>query len=570
MKIEYSTKSKKFEIRCNYAENGLIADLPSKKFQKRRMVWAAPALARNCEFLLRRLREEMTPEAIEVAEKGMERKRIRRQPFPGWYQFRTNPFKHQRQALDHAWGLEHNAFFMEMGTGKTKVAIDLNSARIMSGTFDVWVVFCPIAIRDNWVDEVRTHCPLTNIPVHVVGDFTKAKERALLKAGGSNQPFIALVGIESLSQKIRGGKVYETLVEMIGDKNFGVTVDESHLIKGHDSNRSRNVQDLAQYAKTVDLMTGTPIAQGIMDLYQPFQVMNPEIIGMGDFYSFRNRYAEMGGYENREVVGYKNVEELMSLIQPYVFQRTKEETLDLPDKLYSRRAVQMSKEQARVYRELDKETESMIKDLARGGQSVEVIVDQVLTKYNALQQITGGFVNYDDESGEEKVRRSAWLVEPEHNPKVKELMAVAAENPGKPVIIWAKFRNEITIIVEALERKYGRGSVSEYHGGLNKDERKASLAAFKSGQTQFFVANQQTGGTGLTVNESNLVVYFSNSLKLVERLQSEDRNHRIGQKNDVVYVDLVCTGTKDVTVLQAIREKRDVAEYVREAMQAAS
>lgn len=568
MKIEYNTKSKKFEIRCNYAENGLIADLPSKKFQKRRMVWAAPALARNCEFLLKRLREEMTPEAIEVAEKGMERKRIRRQPFPGWYQFRTKPFEHQRQALDHAWGLEHNAFFMEMGTGKTKVAIDLNSARIMSGAFKVWVVFCPIAIRDNWRDEVRTHCPLTDIPVHVVGDFTKAKERALLKAGESGQPFIALVGVESLSQKFRGGKAYDTLVEMIGDKSFGVTVDESHLIKGHDSNRSRNVQDLAQYAKTVDLMTGTPIAQGIMDLYQPFQVMNPEIIGMGDFYSFRNRYAEMGGYENREIIGYRNVEELMSLIQPYVFQRTKEETLDLPDKLYTRRAVQMSKEQARVYKELDKETESMIKDLSRKGETVEVIVDQVLAKYNALQQVTGGFVNYDDESGEEKVRRSAWLVEPEHNPKVKELMAVAAENPGKPIIVWAKFRNEITIIVEALEKKYGRGSVSEYHGGLRWDERKASLTAFKSGQTQFFVANQQTGGTGLTINESNLVVYFSNSLKLIDRLQSEDRNHRIGQENDVLYVDLVCTGTKDVSVLQAIREKRDVAEYVREAMQA--
>jgi len=573
--ITYNPKAKKFEIECTFAENSLIAGLPSKRFQARRRIWQATALSRNAEFMLSdpRIKQAMTPDAVAVAEKSVNRVKIRREPFPAWYRFKTQPFKHQQQALDHVWGLERHALFMEMGTGKTKVAIDLNAARMMEGSIDTLVVFCPNAIRDNWADEWATHSPLQDIPALIVGDLTKSKKQALVTRASGLERSVIVVGMESLQQKRRGGSAWDTLLEMVGGRKYAVVVDESHLAKNPDANRSKNVEDIAGNAQFCGIMTGSPIAQGILDLYQQFQILDPDIIGIGDYFSFRSRYAEMGGFENRQVIGYNNVEELMGLVKPYVFQCTKKEALDLPEKLYTRRIVKMTKEQEKVYREIDKESETMISDAVSRGTPFELVVEQVLAKYNALQQVTGGFVNYDDilevdEFGGtvDKVRKSAWLVEPERNPKVKELMAIAEEHGDKPIIVWAKFRNEIEIIVNALRAKYGPDSVAEYHGGISREDRKASMAGFKEGRHRFFVANQQTGGTGLTINEANVVVYFSNSLKLVERLQSEDRNHRIGQKNDVLYIDLVCQGTKDVDVMQAIRDKKDVADYVRDSM----
>lgn len=568
MIITYSSKSKKFVIKASFAESASIADLPNKRFQRRSGVWHVPPLSRNSEILLDRFRADMSEEAIEVAEKSVSRVRPKYEKFPTWYTFKTEPFKHQREGLDFMWGLERGALFMEMGTGKSKVAVDINAARFMAGQHDSWVVFCPNSIRDNWVEELAVHSPLQDIPVIVVGDLTPAKSKRLIAEAEGAERFVAIVGLESLQSKFRGGAAYDTLIGMIGGRKFSATVDESHLVKNHAANRSKNVEYICSAAVTVCIMTGSPTSQGLLDLYMQFQILDPNIIGVGDFFSFRNRYAEMGGYEGREVVGYRNVEELMSLLKPFVFQRTKEETLDLPDKLYAKRVVEMTKEQARVYKALDKETEAAISDLARGGASVALVVDQVLAKYNALQQITGGFANYDDysEDGLERIRRSAWVVEPKNNPKIKELIAIAGENPGKQVIVWAKFRNEIAQIVEALEGVYGPGSVAEYHGGITTTDRRANMGRFKAGTARFFVANQQTGGTGLTINEASLVVYFSNSLKLTDRLQSEDRCHRIGQKNDVLYIDLVCRGTKDVDVLTAIKEKRSVAEYVRDQM----
>jgi SNF2 family DNA or RNA helicase len=576
MNISYNSKAKKFEIQCTFAENSMIAELPSKRFKARRRIWQATALSRNAEFLLSnpKIKEAMTPEAVEVAEKAMSRvSQVRREPFPARFRFRTDPFKHQRQALDHVWGLERYALFMEMGTGKTKVAIDLNAARMMEDAIDTLVVFCPNAIRDNWIEEWALHSPLQDVPTLVIGDLTKSRKQSLIRQAESLERMVVIVGMESLQQKHRGGSAWDTVVEIIGGRKYAVVVDESHLAKNPDANRARNVEDIASYAKFCGIMTGTPIAQGILDLYQQFQILDPDIIGIGDYYSFRSRYAEMGGYDNKQVVGYRHLDELMGLLKPYVYQCTKEGVLDLPEKLYTRRTVKMSKEQEKVYREIDEECETMVYDAVSRGAPIELAVEQILAKYNALQQVTGGFVNYDeileaDEFGDtvDKVRKSAWLVSPDRNPKVRELMAVAEEHGDKPIIVWAKFRNEIAIIVDALRAKYGPDSVAEYHGGISRDDRKTGKADFKDGRRRFFVANQQTGGTGLTINEASVVVYFSNSLKLVERLQSEDRNHRIGQKNDVLYIDLVCQGTKDVDVMRAIRDKKDVADYVRDSM----
>lgn len=568
MQIEYNEKIKRFVIHCTFSENARIAALPNKRFQRRAGVWHAPALSRNSQFILNNLPGALTPQAREVAERTAATACPQYEPFPLGYKFKTEPFWHQKAALDFAWGLPRVAFFMEMGTGKTKVAIDLNTARIQDGQMDAWVVVCPVSVMDNWRDEVAVHCPLDGIRVYVLGGMTAAQRRRTIEnARGGSGPFIVVVGHESLQGKFRGGSAYDTLVEMIGGLRYSITVDESHFVKNHTANRARNVEEIAAGAVSGQIMTGS--GHDIIGLYQQFQCLDPNIIGIGDFFSFRARYVEMGGYENKQVVGYREMEELMGLLKPYVYQMTKAEALPhLPEKLYTRRAVAMTAEQEKAYKDLEKTAETEIADMARRGEPVGVQVEHAIARYGMLQQITGGFLNYDDwdEDGLDKVRRAAWLTEPTKNPKVRALLEVIEENPDRPMIVWAKYRNEIEQIVEALSAKYGPQSVSQYHGGLGREARGEQLAAFKGGRSRFFVANQQTGGTGLTINEANLVVYFSNSLKLTDREQSEDRCHRIGQKNDVLYVDLVCTGTCDVSILHALRSKREIADFVRDNM----
>lgn len=555
MLIDYSPKSKRFVIECTFAENSQIARLPEKRFMRRTRKWHAPALARNAEYLLEHCRASMTPAAVEVAEKALQRILIRRVPFPAWYDFKTEPYQNQQQALDHVWGLDRFALFMEMGTGKTKTAIDYHSARMMTGQTDCWVILCPNAVRDVWAkNEIPLHCPL-GLPTEIVGDLTDAKSRRLVEWARSQDRFAVVVGLESLQQKVRDGKAYNTLAEMLAGRKYGMTIDESHKVKNPDAIRSKNAESLADTAQCINIQTGTPTTRCVLDLYQQFKIMDPNIIGVSDYYAFRSNYAEMGGFENREVVGYKNLEELMGLIKPYTFQCRKEDAVDLPPKVYTMRKTRLSKEQAKLYKQVKQEGAAMIRDMK--DQPIAVIVEQVLQQYNALQQIVGGFLNYDQDDG---VRASSWIVDPVKNAKIQEVQAILEENPGSRVIVWAKYRNEIAQVVEALDSV---DSVVEYHGGLSSAERAESIRRFKDGEARVFVANQQTGSEGLTLNEANLVVYFSNSLQYAQRVQSEDRNHRIGQSQSVTYVDLVAEGTVDESILEAMRFKQDVADYVR-------
>lgn len=545
MKISF--QKTRFVIEASFRENSLVAALPTKRFNSRTRLWHVPNMRKNCEFMLENLRVYMTEEAAVVAEQTRQKSKIKYKPFPTWYNFKTKPFEHQRRALDFAYGLDTHAFFMEMGTGKTKTSIDLMTAHMLEGRFNTWVVFCPNSVRHNWAREIKIHCPVS--PEVVVIESGKK-----VKVGG-NPLKVIVVGIESLSGKYRGGTAFVNLVGLIAGNKYAVTLDESHLCKNPDANRSRNVRDLAHGAVVRNVMTGSPVTQGLLDLYMPFDILDPDILGFGSYFAFRSRYAIMGGYENREIVGYQNQDELMDTIKPYTFQCKKEEVLDLPPKVYSVRTVEMTKDQKRVYKEINKEMESIVH---KDGQSIEVFVEQVLAKYTMLQQVSGGFINHTDEDGK---RITTTLVEPKQNPKIKELLSVLDQNPDRFVIVWAKFRKEISDIVTCLNEQ-GVKSV-EYHGGLSADQREENLKLFTEGKVRVFVANQQTGGTGLTLNIADLVVYYSNSLKLSDRMQSEDRCHRIGQDKSVLYVDLVAGGSKDGQIMDVLRDKMDIAEYVR-------
>jgi len=577
--IKKTKKANRFLITCNFSDNHLVKAMPNRRFKKRLKAWEGPAVARNVDYLLdlEKIRKAvLTDEARELCQKSLEQRAQRSaEAFPAWYPFKTKPRKIQHLGLNTIWGIPNPALFCEMGTGKSKMIIDWYSAKIMSGQAKSVVVFCPVAIRDNWVDEIGIHCPIPDIEVGVVEtQDTKAyREVQEFVDKESTGPKVLICGIESLQQGFAKGRAYQLVLDFVADeRNHGylTAIDESHYIQNHQTNRWENIAHLATGARARLIATGTETDGNPLDLYGQFEYLDPEILGFGDYYSFKSRYTIKGGFENKQVIGFQNMDELMDIIKPHVFQATLDEVADIPEKIVMPpRYVALSKEQQRIIKEIQGEGETAIKS---GGQDIEIITEGVLAVYTAIQQVCTGHVGYSEEylsmDGEEMLKRRtrARVVSPEHNPKIQELLSVLKEVRGK-ALIWCKYRMEIEDVCEVLRKKYGDDAVVEYHGGMTREERKEAAADFKSRDSaRFKVLMTSVGGTGLTFNEAKYSVYMSNSFKLRDRLQSEARNHRIGQDEHVTYIDIVANTKVEKTIMRALRDKKDVAQYIRDRL----
>ena len=287
-----------------------------------------------------------------------------------------------------------------------------------------------------------------------------------------------------------------------------------------------------------------------MDLYQQCAFLSPNCLNAASYYSFQARYAvvierSVATHSFKQVVGYRRLDELKEKLDRFSFRVKKEECLDLPDKLYVKREVDLTDEQVRAYRQM--------KDLALS-QFKEGITSTVnaLTQLMRLHQIVCGHVKLDN--GE--------VIELPNN-RINELLSIVEETDGK-IIIWANYRHDIEALKLALSKEYGMNSVGMYYGGIPDDERKRVLAEFQNpdSEMRFFVGNPSTGGYGLTLTAAHTMIYYSNSFDLEKRLQSEDRAHRIGQTKNVTYIDLIAVGTVDEKIVKALRDKINIATQV--------
>ena len=252
---------------------------------------------------------------------------------------------------------------------------------------------------------------------------------------------------------------------------------------------------------------------------------------------------KMGSHQFNQVVGYKNLEELKKKIDPHSFRVTKKDALDLPPKTYVTRQVDLTMEQERHYQSIKK---TSVAFLESGDM---VTAPEVMTRLLRLQQLLCGYLVTDD--GEVK-----------HIPnnRLTVLLEVVEEMEGK-VIIWSRFRHDIMKIAETLKGIYGNDSTVTYFGDTTMAERDEAIARFQDSAdpTRFFVSNPQTGGMGLTLHAAKNVVYYSNDFNLESRVQSEDRAHRVGQHNPVLYVDLVSPNTVDVHIVKTLVNKNKLA-----------
>jgi len=339
----------------------------------------------------------------------------------------------------------------------------------------------------------------------------KREKAAISALDDLNPPLkVFVINIEALSSK-RGAAF---AMEFVCRRDTLFAIDESSRIKTPNAARTRTCHKIAEKAKYRRILTGTPMTKSPMDLYSQMMALDPEILGYSSFYSFRNRYAIMGGYENKEIIAYQNLDELSDRLEQYTYRVLKKDCLDLPEKLYQKLYVPHSKEQAAAYKNMASSMKTQL-----DGQEFEASI--VLTQLMMLQQVNANYLN--DEDGE-PVRLS------NKNPRIDALVELLEQHDGK-AIIWSRWRHEIEETVAALNQQFGRGAAAAFYGGVSSEDRTRIRQEFQqeNADLRFFVGHPAAGGIGLTLTEASLVVYMSNTFSLEDRLQSEDRAHRIGQ-----------------------------------------
>ena len=473
--------------------------------------------------------------------------------------FLKDPFKHQMDAVAacHNTDMDKFAYLMEMGTGKTLTALVDLVLLNQRDMVDYAVVLAPKSVYRNWMKEINTFLSgefdykVNTWDSSLVDPYTKeylGTDAFFLKAL-KHKLHIFLMNIEALSTPKGTKYLTHLLGRRIPDKMMMI-VDESTTIKTHTAKRTKTLLKMSEKIGYKRILTGTPITKSPLDIFSQFSFLDKNILGK-NYYAFRARYAKIisrptsGGRHFPLITGYQRLDELEKKIYAHSFRVKKEECVDLPPKIYQKRFIAMSEKQLVAYESLRR-------------NAMFIFNDETTTSVNRLSQIVklhqvccGFTINDQGETHDLPTKR------------YEELFNLLDEVSGK-VIIWATYRHNIQTITTKLKEKYGDTSTAAFYGDTENQVRMDLVKNFQDEghDLTYLVANPKTGGYGITLTASHTVVYFSNNYDLEIRLQSEDRAHRIGQKNKVTYVDFVCKGTVDEKILLALKNKVDIASQV--------
>jgi len=465
------------------------------------------------------------------------------------YKFKTKPYAHQLTALEKSWNRDTFAYFMEMGTGKTKVLIDNLAMLYDKGRVDGALIIAPKGVVGTWYNqELPSHLPdhIENVTVLWQANINKKQQEKLdqlFKTG--HELHILVMNVEAFSTD--KGRMFAA--KYLRSHKSMIAIDESTTIKNPKAKRTKNILSLSQLAKYKRIMTGSPVTKNPLDLYSQCEFLDPRLLDFASYYSFRNRYAEMktmhvSGRSIQVVHKFRHLDELSDTLKPFSYRVLKQDCLDLPDKVYIKRNISLSKEQRQVYDQMKKEAVAVL-----NGKQVNSVT--VLSQMMRLHQITCGHFTANDGSTQEI-----------KNNRIQEMLDLLEEVEGK-VIIWAHYQHDVKNIKKHLEKEYGPGSVVDYYGLTPQDQRQKNIKRFQANNgVRFLIGTPQTGGYGITLTEANTVVYYSNGYDLEKRMQSEDRAHRIGQKKTVTYVDLIAEDTVDEKIVKALRKKINIASEV--------
>lgn len=463
----------------------------------------------------------------------------------------TDLIPHQEPAVAKLLPARVGALFMDMGTGKSRTLLEL--ARIRQDKFDRLIWLAPVGLKDTVRREVLKHTTLTDADVYAFDDRTT--DRSL-----PSDRRVYIVGIESLSASDRIVLAYNTLVT----PNSFVAVDESGYIKGYRAKRTQRAIHMSARARYRAVMTGTPYSQGAVDLYSQMTFLSPRILGYSSFWSFAANHLE---YEERimpdgrkrrtgRILRAHNEDYLAAKIAPYAYQVRKDECLSLPDKLYETRWCSMTVEQLALYEQAKEEF--LLRHDPDSWSPVELF-----RLFGALQTICCGFWGIPSAQGD-----GARVLREVSSRRLSLLLDTVAQVPDEePIVIWAKYRYCVDQISEVLAERYSPETVVPFSGKLSERQRSEALTRWNAG-ARFFVATQAAGGHGINdLVRACYVIFYADGYKFSERIQAEDRNHRIGQTRRPVYVTLYCASSIDERIAQALSRKENSLDVFQSMVQ---
>jgi len=466
------------------------------------------------------------------------------------YKFKTKPYAHQLKALEMSWNKEVFAYFMEMGTGKSKVLLDNIAMLYDKGKINGVLIVAPKGVYKNWYDsEIPIHLP-DHINSNVVLWKSLITKEQQLKYDSLFKPDfdilnIFIMNVEALSTK----KGLDAAYQFLNVKKALFAIDESTTIKNPGAKRTKNILRLSKLGKYRRILTGSPVTKSPLDLYTQCLFLDEYLLDHSSYYSFRTRYAVMrimnfSGRSVNIVVGYHNLDELAEKLKPFSYRVLKDDCLDLPPKTYMKRTIQLTLEQKRVYEQMKKTALAVL-----NGKMVTTV--NVVTQLMRLQQITCGHFKADDDSVQEI-----------KNNRITELMDLLEEVEGKAVI-WAHWRHDITTIVREIEKEYP-GSVMTYYGDTTSDDRQKAIKEIQNPESKvrFLVGTPQTAGYGITLTGASTMIYYSNGYDLEKRQQSEARIDRIGQEKPMTYIDILAEDTIDEKIVKSLRKKVNIATEI--------
>ena len=466
------------------------------------------------------------------------------------YKFKTKPYKHQLTALEKSVDKKEYGYFMEMGTGKSKVLVDNMAMLYDKGKINGALIIAPKGVYRNWLEQ--------EIPIHLASHIkpkmvlwtaltskTKEKEYQTLFETGFDL-HVLIMNVEAFSTK----KGAEFAYKFLRTHKTLMAVDESTTIKNPSAKRTKTIITLGKHATYRRILTGSPVTKSPLDLYSQCTFLDEGLLDFTSYYAFRNRYAHMvernfGGRRVQIVGSYQRLDELEKTLKKFSYRVQKKDCLDLPKKIFINRTVELTSEQDKAYQTMKSAALATLKGKM-------ATAPHTLTQLMRLHQITCGHFKSDD--GE--------ITNLKHN-RITELMDVMDEMEGK-VIIWANYIHDIEEIVKTVKKEYGDDSIVQYYGAISSDDRQKAIKEFQDPKSpvKYFVGNTQTGGYGITLTAASNVIYYSNSYDLEKRLQSEDRAHRIGQHKPVTYVDLIAPKTVDEKIIKALRGKINIASQI--------
>jgi len=478
------------------------------------------------------------------------------------FEFKTTPFSHQLKGfiahgLKEAWGV-----LWDQGTGKTKLLLDTAAQMFERGDINAILIVAPNGVHRNWInDEIPLHL-VDRVARRSLMGYYEAKRANTQKHQHMARGMMAHGGLSIMAISYNGyitqkGRLFAA--NFLKQRKVLMILDEAHAVKTPGAKRTKAIVASGKYAAARRIATGTLIANGNpFDAYAPVRFLDPDFWadhGIGTFAEYKTHFGlwqqfrTETGQQFEKCVAYRRLPLLREWLSEISDRVEKDDVLDLPDKLYSKRYFDMSPEQSRVYREIKNASLAML----ASGEVVSASL--AITRLLRQQQVTCGYVPTDDGGEDDFGDRTVELLG-EHNPRL-DLLGSICDDMVHPAIIWARFRKDIDLIMERLGDRAVR-----YDGKVSDDGCETAKRRFIDGDVQFFVGNPAKGAEGLTLVQARSVIYYNNSFRYVHRKQSEDRAHRYGQKHPVDYIDIVAANSVDISIVDALRSKQDIAREI--------